>query len=252
MRISRSAALAAALLGAAPAGAEPLVFVRGAALRSGEIDEIFEIPGGPLLRATDLIAEFWRTAQDEDALLAYDLETGRFRDDTEHFLGAAGIDRLGGSHDWFAYDAAQRGFVPLGQGPIVPNPSASAPSDPLAQPGAVLVAVSRPLQGADTDGDGVPDSLDVCILAPDGPLEPGPLELIQRDTDGDGFGNACDADLSNDGIVNFNDLALLKQVFFRRNQNADLNGDGIVNFTDLARMKASFFAAPGPSGRVRR
>ncbi len=215
MKLLRSAALAAALLGAAAAQAEPLVFVRGAALRSGEIDEILEIPGGPLLRATDLIAEFWRSAQDEEALLAFDLETGRFRDDVEHFIGAAGLDRLEGNYDWFAYDPAIRGFVPLGQGAAVPTASPDAPNDPLAEPGAILVAVARLPQGADTDGDGVPDALDVCILVPDGPAAPGPLALAQRDTNGDGFGNACDPDLNDDGIVNFSDLALLKRVFFR-------------------------------------
>jgi Tol biopolymer transport system component/predicted flap endonuclease-1-like 5' DNA nuclease len=96
--------------------------------------------------------------------------------------------------------------------------------------------------GPDVDSDGVPNIADNCqILAnPD-----------QRDTDGDGFGNACDADLNNDGIVNFADLAKMKSVFFKTNADADLNGDGIVNFADLARLKSLFFKAPGPSGLAR-
>ena len=95
---------------------------------------------------------------------------------------------------------------------------------------------------ADSDGDGVSDADDNCLLVsnPD-----------QRDTDGDGFGNACDPDLNNDGVVNFADLAKMKLVFFTNNPNADLNGDGVVNFTDLARMKSLFFKAPGPSARRR-
>ena len=92
---------------------------------------------------------------------------------------------------------------------------------------------------ADSDGDGVPDALDNCVSV---------KNSSQTDADGDQFGNACDADLNNDGVVNFSDLAILKRVFFTRDPSADLNGDGIVNFADLAIMKAAFFKAPGPSG----
>jgi hypothetical protein len=35
----------------------------------------------------------------------------------------------------------------------------------------------------------------------------------QRDTDGDGYGNWCDADLNNDLKVNFADLALFRCQF---------------------------------------
>jgi len=61
------------------------------------------------------------------------------------------------------------------------------------------------------------------------------------------MGSLCDADLDNNGIVNFADLAIMKKVFFTTNSIADLNGDGIVNFTDLAMLKKSFFKAPGPA-----
>ncbi len=96
---------------------------------------------------------------------------------------------------------------------------------------------------ADLDTDGVPDDLDNCSEAenPD-----------QRDTDADGFGNRCDADLNNDGIVNFGDLAQLKAAWLSSpndahwNPNADLNGDDLVNFGDLVMMKATFLEAPGP------
>ena len=70
----------------------------------------------------------------------------------------------------------------------------------------------------------------------------------QRDTDLDGYGNACDADLNNDGVVDFLDLGLLKAVFFTDDADADLNGDGSVDFLDLGLMKSGFFQPPGPSG----
>lgn len=107
--------------------------------------------------------------------------------------------------------------------------------------------VSNPSQ-ADADSDGAGDTCDNCILVRNGPLRPDSGGYVQRDTDRDGCGNVCDADLNNDGIVNFHDLAMMKSRFFSANANADLDGTGVVNFTDLALMKRSFFKAPGPSG----
>jgi len=103
------------------------------------------------------------------------------------------------------------------------------------------IAVTRGF--GDQDVDGIADATDNCVdvYNPD-----------QRDSNGDDYGNACDPDLNNDGIVNFADLAKMKSVFFTTNANADadLNGDGIVNFADLARFKRSFLKAPGPSGLI--
>ena len=91
----------------------------------------------------------------------------------------------------------------------------------------------------DTDGDGVTDDVDNCRLA---------ANADQRDTDGDGFGNVCDADLNNDGLVNFGDLALLKSQFLATGDlDADFDGDGTVNFGDLALLKSQFLSVPGPA-----
>ena len=97
----------------------------------------------------------------------------------------------------------------------------------------------------DSDADGLHDAADNCTGTPN---------PDQRDTDGDGFGNACDADLSNDCTVNFLDLNLLKMAFLGQpyDPDADFDGDGLVNFGDLARLKGTFFngpnPGPGPSG----
>lgn len=109
----------------------------------------------------------------------------------------------------------------------------------VALSAALVLAAGGAAAAADTDGDGVSDPVDNCVSA---------KNASQIDSDGDQFGNACDADLNDDGIVNFADLARMKVVFFKRDPNADLNGDGIVNFTDLAILKGSFFKPPGPSG----
>ena len=93
--------------------------------------------------------------------------------------------------------------------------------------------------GPDADTDGIDNSVDNCttVSNPD-----------QRDSDGDGFGNICDTDLNNDGVTNFLDLGLLRQVFFTNDVHADFDGDGVVNFLDLGILRQRFFSAPGPSG----
>lgn len=93
----------------------------------------------------------------------------------------------------------------------------------------------------DADSDGLPDFADNCINA---------ANPAQRDTDNDGFGNFCDADLDNSGAINFADLEIFGQAFFTADADADLNGDGIVNFIDLDIVSASFFGLPGPSGQT--
>ena len=87
--------------------------------------------------------------------------------------------------------------------------------------------------------DGVLDSVDNCITF---------FNPKQVDTDGDGFGNACDADLNNDCIVNVQDLGEIKLVFYTSDADADFNGDGVVNTIDLGIMKLGFYEPPGPSG----
>ncbi|HEX5355562.1 MAG TPA: C25 family cysteine peptidase [Aquabacterium sp.] len=90
----------------------------------------------------------------------------------------------------------------------------------------------------DSDGDGIPDSRDNCIYVPN---------KSQLDTDGDGYGNACDADLNNDGFVNSLDLSAMRNQFGKRSVPGDLNGDGIVNSLDISLFAKLFGKAPGPS-----
>jgi prepilin-type N-terminal cleavage/methylation domain-containing protein len=99
-----------------------------------------------------------------------------------------------------------------------------------------LEAVSG--QFDDSDADGVVDAFDDCLVV---------ANTVQLDADADGYGNACDPDLNQDGVVNVIDLARLKSVFFTTDPVADLNGDGVVNVADLAILKRSFFRKPGPS-----
>ncbi|MBT8143442.1 MAG: hypothetical protein KJO55_02010, partial [Gammaproteobacteria bacterium] len=95
----------------------------------------------------------------------------------------------------------------------------------------------------DADFDGVSDDVDNCTDV----ANPG-----QEDSNGDGIGNICDADLTGFGgledcIVNFLDLTAMKSAFFSADADADLDSSGFVNFADLTIMKNQFFGPPGPS-----
>ncbi len=94
----------------------------------------------------------------------------------------------------------------------------------------------------DQDLDGVPDSTDNCTEV---------ANADQRDTNGDGFGNLCDADLDNNNVVNFLDLEQFKARFASDDADSDLNGDGTVDFVDFEIMRRGFFLPPGPSGSAR-
>lgn len=116
---------------------------------------------------------------------------------------------------------------------------------PLAATCALCFCITASAQTGsglpDTDGDGRPDILDNCVLVPNSD---------QRDSNGNGVGDRCDADINGDGIVNALDLALLRQQFGQSGGSADLNGDGSVNALDLALLRTRFGQRPGPVGEV--
>ncbi len=103
----------------------------------------------------------------------------------------------------------------------------------------VSVTVSNP----DTDADGVADALDNCTLVPN----PG-----QCDSDGDGYGNHCDGDLTGNGVTNAQDTAVFRGQLGRASTGpawnaADLNCSGAVNAQDTARFRQLLGYPPGPS-----
>ena len=80
----------------------------------------------------------------------------------------------------------------------------------------------------DFDADGVPDSLDNA---------PETYNPEQVDTDGDMYGNICDADFDNDNVVNFNDFNILRSRWNTNDSVTDMNSDGVVNFGDYNLFK---------------
>jgi VCBS repeat-containing protein len=123
-------------------------------------------------------------------------------------------------------------------------------NDGLASSNVATVTITvSPQSGGDFDGDGILDTQDNCIEV---------ANADQRDTDGDGYGNRCDADIAipNDGTVNLSDYSAFRAAFggtgtlTPAQENADFNGDGNVNLGDYSIFRASFGQAPGPSALV--
>lgn len=87
---------------------------------------------------------------------------------------------------------------------------------------------------ADTDRDGIADHVDNC------PKSTNPTQL---DADGDGFGNACDADFNGDRRVDALDEAIIRQAHGSSVGQpaflpaADMDGDGRISALDMTRFR---------------
>lgn len=103
---------------------------------------------------------------------------------------------------------------------------------------------------ADTDNDGILDVFDNCTHMPNGPSIPDAGGNTQLDSNGDGFGNVCDADFNGDLVVNGLDVGPFVDQFGTSGPDADLNGDGVVNGLDVGPFVAMFGQAPGPSAQA--
>jgi len=147
--------------------------------------------------------------------------------------------------------------APLGSGLTFPASSSFVHATEFREPGpdgdrfalsSALVGSFLPFRArvlgtflvADADGDGIADAADLCL----GLANPG-----QTDSDGDGFGDECDGDFDQNGVVNALDLAIFERAFGTRSAVGDMNGDGTVNALDLVLFRRRFGKAPGPSAR---
>jgi hypothetical protein len=96
-----------------------------------------------------------------------------------------------------------------------------------------------PLAVIDSDGDGVLDSADNCTLV----ANPG-----QEESDGDIYGDACDADFNNDGVVDFGDVMVALGLINQPGPKADFDQNGVVNFGDITHLLGMLNTPSGPSG----
>lgn len=102
-----------------------------------------------------------------------------------------------------------------------------------------------PIPIVDTDNDGIPDNLDNCSAT---------ANPSQLDSNADGFGNACDADVDNDCFITFIDFGQFPPAIFSApgdtNWNPDLDFDGNdnINFLDQTLFAQTILQLPGPSG----
>jgi hypothetical protein len=91
-----------------------------------------------------------------------------------------------------------------------------------------------------SDGDGVGDRIDNCSED---------ANTGQDDTDADGYGNICDADYDNSGIVGFPDFGEFVRAFgstdMEKCHNEPIPGC-IVGFPDFGAFVAMFGSSPGP------
>ncbi len=100
----------------------------------------------------------------------------------------------------------------------------------------------------DSDGDGVDDPDDNCMLVPN---------PDQCDTNLDGLGNVCDADVTNDGVVAILDFNVLRSNFGKTCDpirpwgdcaDTDFTCDGSVAILDFNILRSTLGGPPGPSG----
>jgi len=96
---------------------------------------------------------------------------------------------------------------------------------------------------SDGDGDGAPDAFDNCMDV---------ANASQCDSDQDGYGNLCDADYNNDGVVGISDFNLLRPAIGTSSPPSDPvydhNCDGVVAIPDFNVYRSFFGKVPGPSG----
>jgi hypothetical protein len=113
--------------------------------------------------------------------------------------------------------------------------------------GRVIAVVDGLAPGIDRDSDGIDDDFDNCLEIPNGTSIPDAGGNSQLDSNADGYGNACDADLNDDGVVNGLDVGPFVAEFGTAGPHADFNGDGVVNGLDVGAFVSGFGNAPGPS-----
>jgi hypothetical protein len=147
--------------------------------------------------------------------------------------GASGSCRVAG---------AQVSLTGAGVCTITASQSGDAQYQPAADVAQVFEVLPAP---GDADLDSVEDASDNCVDV---------ANPSQRDTNHDGYGNACDADYNDSGSVDMADFALFRAAFNSStgdpsyDPDVDANGSGTITIADFATFRRGFGRTPGPSG----
>ena len=99
----------------------------------------------------------------------------------------------------------------------------------------------------DSDSDGVPDAFDNCTTTANGPLAATGSCNAQEDTGSDGYGNACDSDVNDDGATGLDDVGAML-TGLNAPGAGDMNCDGAIGLDDVGAALSALNTAPGPSG----
>ncbi len=135
----------------------------------------------------------------------------------------------------YAYQASTAALVRLND--LVPT---SGPACVTAFGGELC----RPGLFEDFDSDGVEAVSDNCSTVRNGPAIGSP----QLDADGDGYGDACDADYDQNGSTTAADFGIFLGRFGRTGDRMDHNGDGYVSAADFGTYLLKF-AGPGSANQ---
>ncbi len=126
-----------------------------------------------------------------------------------------------------------------------PPPSSDTKLDVYVAPVPILDGADDepPIEVGSPPGDGIPNSIDNCTTK---------LNPNQLDADLDGFGNYCDADFDQTGLVSIGDFGFFKSCLGSSDPNcgeADLDGNGTIeSANDFSIFTSLYGKAPGPSG----
>jgi hypothetical protein len=109
--------------------------------------------------------------------------------------------------------------------------------------------------GVDDDGDGVCDDEDTCVPASLAQVDiDRAFNPAQRDTDADGYGNRCDGDYNNVGIVGVPAFNTFRSAFGTSacvmgfDPDTDHIGNGVIGIPAFNMFRDLFGRPPGPSG----
>lgn len=158
-------------------------------------------------------------------------------DDISQIVGS-----VGGNN--YLYDINEDGFVDFTDSNICANEQLGSAPGPSA-----FASPEDLFDNTDSDGDGVIDALDNCVDV---------YNPSQTDANNDGFGNVCDADINNDGVVDYDDRIRYSQLGVHGsyqgepNYRADCDFDenGKIDYADRDYLEAVMngVGLPGPAG----